>query len=353
MAKVSHFRYALRFFITIICWLFFAAVNAQTLGGKAAYNFLSYPASTPVGAAGGINISHLSTDPGFSLQNPALLNKSMHSQVAMHFTNLAAGINGLNLSTAFHHLSSNTTFAGHIFFLHYGNMPQTDAAGNTSGSFNAYDYMIEAAASKSYLEKWQYGGAVKWIQSLYGQYRSSALAFDVGLLYNDSTNGFRAGLVAKNMGLQVKAFENDREELPFDMQLGITKKLLKAPLAFSLTAHHLHRFSVLYNDTSFNNQNGYSNSQSFFKKVFNHFVVATHISIGSHLEATVGYNVLRRSELSTGNAGNGLTGFSAGLTATFQKMQFHYARSSYQKGIGNNQIGISINLQKLSGIGTF
>jgi len=351
LAKVSHFRYALRFCFTIFFILVYIAGAAQTLGGSAAYNFLSLSGSTQASAAGGQNVSYSLGDVGFATQNPALWQPQFNGQLALHFTDVTAGIKALHLSSALHHQKQNTTFGGHVFFIHYGSLQQTDAAGNVSGTFQAYDYVVQLAAAKQYLERWQYGGALKWIQSIYGAYNSSALAVDFGLLYKDSLNGLQLGLVAKNMGVQVKAFAHDREELPFDLQVGITKKLSKAPLAFSLTLHHLHRFSILYDDSTFNRQNNFTTSHSFFNKVFNHFVLATHVSMGQHLEATIGYNVLRRTELSVGTAGNGLSGFSAGLTARFQKLQFHYARSTYQKGIGNNQLGVTVNLQQLGGIG--
>ncbi len=351
MAKVSHFRYALRFYFTICCCLVYCLVQSQTLGGRAAYNFLSFSASTPLSAAGGINVSHNNADVSFALYNPALLKAELHGQVAMNFTDLVAGIKALNVSSSFYHQPSKTAFGGSLFFVHYGSLTQTDAAGNEEGTFNAYDYVVQVSAGKTYLERWQYGSSLKWIQSHYGPYNSSALSVDIGLLYKDTIHGLRIGFVAKNMGVQLKGFQTEKEDLPLDLQLGLTKKLLKAPLAFSVTAHQLHRISRLYNDTTLNRQYNMGQSNSFFKRTLNHFVLATHVYIGKHLEATVGYNVLRRSELSTGNAGNGLTGFSAGLSARFQKFQFHYARSSYQKGIGNNQVGISINLTEAGGLG--
>ncbi|MGV3657123.1 MAG: hypothetical protein ACO1NX_04185, partial [Chitinophagaceae bacterium] len=164
-------------------------------------------------------------------------------------------------------------------------------------------------------------------------------------------NGISIGWAAKNRGLPLKGFTNEKEDLPLDLQLGLTKKLLNAPLAFSVTAHQIHRFSRLYNDTSFNREEFSGTSNSFFRRTLNQFVLATHLYIGKHLEATVGYNVLRRSELSIGSAGNGLAGFSAGFPARFQKLQIHFARSSYQRGIGNNHVGISINLAEAGGMG--
>ena len=152
------------------------------------------------------------------------------------------------------------------------------------------------------------------------------------------------------MGAQLKTYTGEKEDLPFDLQVGITKRLAKAPFGFSLTAHQLHNFNITYNDTTFNNDNGFE-QPSGFSKVFNHFVIATHIYLGQHLEATIGYNPLKRQELSVPGAANGLAGFSAGLRIQFSKLQILYARSTYQKGIANNQIGITAQLNKLIGLG--
>ncbi|HEY1023446.1 MAG TPA: hypothetical protein VGE06_14095, partial [Flavisolibacter sp.] len=78
---------------------------------------------------------------------------------------------------------------------------------------------------------------------------------------------------------------------------------------------------------------------------------ASHIFLGQHLEATLGYNFLQRQELSTGTEGNGLTGFSAGLRLRFNKLQVHYSRTAYQRGVASNQIGITIHLDQLGGFG--
>ena len=81
-------------------------------------------------------------------------------------------------------------------------------------------------------------------------------------------------------------------------------------------------------------------------------VIATHIYIGRHLQATTGYNRLRRNELTLGSTGNGLTGFSAGFSAQFEKFHVSFARSSYQRGIAYNQLGINLQMDKLFGGGS-
>ena len=335
--------------------IFFFALSfissAQTIGGSAAYNFLQLPSNPLLTAAGGVNISYQANEVGLAANNPALLNQQLHGQLNVSFNNFLGGIKTYSTTGAYQSEKLNTTFGGHIYFVDYGSIPQTDAAGNISGSFHPVDYVVQAEASKKYMGRWSYGLSMKFIHSSYQQYNSSALAFDVGVLYADTANNFSASFVAKNMGFQLKTYAGEKEDLPFDLQIGITKRLSKAPFAFSATAQHVHHFNTVYNDAEFNGNNSLQASNSFLNKLVNHFVVASHIFIGNNLEATIGYNHLRRTELNSGVGGNGLNGFSMGLRIKFQKLQILYARSNYQRNIAFNQIGITASLDKIFGLG--
>lgn len=323
------------------------------MGGNTAYNFLKFPYAAALSAAGGVAVSQPATDVSLAMNNPALLNASLHAQAGMNFTQLPAGVSGYHLAGAYHDQKVNTTFGAQVFFINYGEIQATDAAGNSAGQFRATDYVVQFSVARPYLQKWHYGGSVKFIQSSYQPYRSSAVALDVGVQYFDSVNGLSIAVLAKNMGVQVKRYANEKEELPFELQMGITKRLANAPLAFSATVQQAHRFNLLYNDTTFNRETTVTTSSSFSNKLLQHFVFAAHVFITKQLEATVGYNQLRRTDLSFGTTGNGLAGFSIGVAARFPKMHLSFARSSYQRGISFNQLGLNLMLDKLFGVGTF
>lgn len=322
-------------------------MRAQTLGGNSVYNFLKLPATALLTASGGVNASWKTNAVGLSANNPALLDPSLNSQLDLSFTGLPGGVHAYSLTGAYHRTDKETVFGGHIYFLDYGSLPQTDAAGNISGTFRPTDFVVQVSAARSYMENWHYGLSAKLIGSSYGPYRSVALAFDVGIHYTDTAHGFYAGLLAKNMGTQLKTYAGEGEDLPFDLEIGITKRLAHAPFGFSLTAQQVHHFDVHYNDTTFNNENELHPGNKFFDKLFNHFVAAAHIYVGANLEATIGYNQLRRSELNIGSTGNGLNGFSMGLRAQFSKLQVLYARANYQRNISYNQLGITLQLNQL------
>jgi hypothetical protein len=339
----------LLFILVISCA---APVYAQTLGGAAAFNFLKLPPAPLLSAVGGVNTSYKGSDVGMAVNNPSLLDPSLNAQVDLSFNSFYAGIKSYSLAGAWYAHGLGTMFGGNIFFVDYGSIAQTDAAGNEMGSFHPKDFVVQASAARTYLERWHYGATIKFIVSDYEFYRSSALALDVGVFYEDSVRLFAASVLAKNMGLQLKSYAGNPEDLPFDLQVGATKRLKGSPFGFSLTLQQIHRFNLFYNDALFNNQNNITSTPSFFNKFFNHVVIATHIYLGSNLQAIVGYNQLRRSELNIGSNGNGLNGFSLGLQASFKKLKFQYARSYFQRGSAYNQFGIGLNLPQLAGIGS-
>jgi hypothetical protein len=349
MGGSASFKYLLCFAV-LSCFVSFTA-DSQTLGGKAAYNFLKLPSSPLLAAAGGVNVSYQGGEVGLTANNPALLNEGLNGQLNASFLAFLAGSKAYNLTSAFFSEKLQTTFGGHVSYLDYGTLPNTDAAGNVMGEFRPVDFAVQASAAKQYLGRWTYGAAVKFIHSGYGQYQSSAVAADVGVLYTDSLNGLTASFVVKNMGAQLKTYAGETEELPFDLQAGVTKRLQKAPFGFSLTAQHLQTLDILYRDTLFNRDNNLSSPSSTASKIVTHLVMAVHVYLGQYIEANVGYNALQRQELSMGNESNGLTGFTAGLRLRFSKLQVLYARSAYQRGVATNQIGVTMHLDRLFGLG--
>ena len=344
--------------LTVILLLLLSkAICAQTLGGNTVFNFLKVPNTPQLSALGGINVSQISNDAGLAFNNPALLKPQMHSQMNAVFNDFYAGITSYHLSLGYYHQRLNTSFLWGLNYFNYGSTTETDAGGNVLGKFRPVDWVMQVSASRSYLEKWNYGATFKFISSDYGAYGSNGIAIDVGVLYRDSAKLFSASLLAKNMGAQLKKYDGtDAGDLPFDLEVGLTKRLEKAPFSFSVTAHHLHHFDITYNDTAFNSENGFDNSSTkkfSLDKLFRHFVFATIIYLGDKVEVIAGYNHLRRQELNIGKGGNGLNGFSLGAALILEKLQVRYARTHYQNNTGYNQFGLNITLNKYFGLGKF
>lgn len=333
------------------------SVFSQTLGGNSVFNFLKLSNTPQLSALGGVNVSNISNDIGMSFNNPALLKPSMHSQMNAVFNSFYGDIKAYHLSLGYSNEKLNTNFLWGLNYFGYGSTIQTDASGNELGSFRPVDWVMHLSASRKYFEKWSYGFTMKFINSNYGQFRSNGIAADVGLLFHDTASLFSASIVAKNMGTQLKRYNgSSADDLPFDLQIGFTKRLTKAPFGFSLTAQRIHQFDLLYNDTLFNNENGFENvSQKKFTldKLINHLIIGATIYAGDRVEVQAGYNFLRRKELNIGNLSNGLNGFSIGAGVLLGKLQVRYARAYYQSNTAFNQFGLNMQLNQYFGLGNF
>lgn len=336
----------MRFFA---CLLFLSQLcfhtAAQTLGGSATYNFLKMQWVPQASALGGRNVSTFNSDVGLFNDNPALLRYQHHGNIAANFAAIAPTVNGLFGSGAYHHEGWNTTFAAGIAHLLYGNETQTDAAGNVMGTFTAYDQMVSLAAARTYGERWFYGATLKFINSRYGPYNSIGVASDIGLNYYDEENMLQVGFASRNMGFQIKRYTNQGEDLPFDLLIGLTKQLEKAPIKLSLTAQRLHQFDLLYQDENFDTENyGTVLRNGFGTKILSHFIAGTDVLVGEKIVLTLGYNMLRRKELQIRNLANGLTGFGYGIRLHLNSLQFQYARTHYQSTYSQHQVSFVYKL---------
>ena len=322
----------------IVVLIFFAHLGkAQTLGGNAVFQFLQQPNTATLSALGGMNVSAIGQDVGMAFQNPALLRPDMHLKTDLSFNAFLAGISNYSLTSAMHLRNEKTTVGVGVNYFNYGTMPQTDASGNVWGSFSPRDYVVQAMISQPYKERWWYGMSLKFMHSGYGMYRSSGLAVDAGIAYYDEEGQWQASLVAKNMGTQLNTYDGSarKEELPFDVEAGISKRLAHAPFQFSLTLHHLHRFNIYYNDTSFRASEGdinYKNSP-VTQKIFSHIVLGMQLYLSEKCTIQAGYNFQRGYDLNAYNFTSGLNGVSLGASLLLKKLHVHYATGFYQQSL--------------------
>ncbi len=330
----------------VISLFFFIATesSAQTLGGNAVYNFLSQPSSAQVASLGGINISNQSNDVSLGLSNPALLRKGMHQQIATSFNGFLAGISNYSAVASYYQERHQINWGIGLQYLHYGNITQTDATGSILGTFKPNEFALQLLMSKQYNNHFYIGAAAKFIQSNYGLYRSSGIAMDIGLTYSDTVNQFQAAIVIKNMGTQLSTYGGSaKEELPFDLQVGISKRLANAPIQFSLTAHNLHRLNILYNDTAFNASEGDLRTAGFLQKTFAHLVFGAQFYLNEKVEINLGYNFLRRQDLNIFKTTSGLNGLTAGAGFMHKKLHIRYATGFYQQKVFH-QFTLNFNL---------
>ncbi len=336
----------IRLFVIIIFLLSGGNLQAQTIGGSSIYNVLTLPQHPLVAASGGRLVSSLSNEMGLILENPAFLVQEHNGLISSNFTSLSPGSTFVNAIGGYHSEKLNTNFALAVNHFSYGHTNQTDAVGNSIGSMIAYDQSVQLTSSHVYGKHWNYGLAIKYIISKYGMYSSQALVSDMGLNYTTEDKQMQMAFSIKNMGLQLKRYATQGEDLPFDLSIGVSKKLENAPFRFSVNAQKIHQFDILYNDTLFSNANGLSQIKNGFAgKLINHVILSGDILLGDKVVITLGYNFLKRKELSIQRMSNGLAGCSYGLTLHLKRMNFYFSRAHFQSSMAYLHAGITYNLK--------
>lgn len=336
-----------------------AGAIAQVTGGQHAFEFLRLPQSPHLSALGGTSVANPSQDISLAIQNPSLMRPALHNQLAVAYNSYYAGIGIANLQYGYHFDKINTSFVGGIQYLNYGNFRQADASGNELGTFRASDFAVSIGASRSYLSRWRYGAAMKLAYSSLYDKKAMAVLADVGVTYFDTSRLITVAIAARNMGAMVKKYTTGRpgEPMPFDLQIGFSKRFAHLPLRLSATAHHLYEWDIRYNnpaDIERNNLFGTadtSNNKSYFAdKLFRHLIFGADVMLGQRITVTVGYNHLRRGELGLKEK-TALAGFSFGAMINLNKFQVQYSRSYYHVAGAYNEFGLNLQLNKLVGIG--
>lgn len=328
--------------------------NAQ-IGGLTSYQFLNIPSNARVAALGGNLITVKDNDLNLGFQNPAMLNGSMHNQMTNSYVNYFGDIN-----MGFHAYSRTFknagSFAAGIQYADYGKFIRADETGTQDGEFKAKDMALNIAGGRTLHDSiFTIGANLKTIYSAYDVYSSVALAADVGgAFHNKKKELVFTGLI-KNAGLQLKPFNKGgtREALPFEVQLGMSKKLKHLPLRFSVIATNLQKWNIRYADPS--NPESATDTITGAKKekyarfldnTGRHLIINGEFMITKNFHLRIGYNHLRRQELKTLSR-TGISGFSFGLGFKVSKFMLSYGVAQYHLSGFSNVFSFSLNFSDL------
>jgi hypothetical protein len=194
---------------------------------------------------------------------------------------------------------------------------------------------------------------LKTIYSAFDTYSSFGMAVDIGTSYKSPDQLFEASLVLKNFGRQFTTYSaGNREVLPTELQVGLSKKLKHVPLRFSFVAHNLQQSDLSYNDPlkpeeSIDPLTGdtISNKIGLGNKIMRHAIIGAEFNIAKSLAFRVGYNYQRRQEMKV-DTRLGTVGLSWGIGVKIYKFSLAYARSAYHLAGSPNQFTLTARLSE-------
>ncbi|MBR1687751.1 MAG: type IX secretion system protein PorQ [Prevotella sp.] len=265
--------------------------KADAQESKEVYQFLRLPVSAHAAALGGDNISITDDDPTLIFHNPALISNVSDRSINLNLMTYMEGAKTASASFV-KAAGERGTWGATAQYMDYGTIKQTTADNIQLGTASAKD--IALSGTYAYLLSNRIAGGItaRFISSSIAGYNSLAVAFDLGINYYNEEHEWSVSAVAKNLGGQVKAYDEDFERIPLDLQVGATKRLQGAPLRFSATLSRLNRWDV-----------------GFIK----HLSVGADLLLGEHVYIAGGYSFRRASEMKIAST-DGESSHGAGLS---------------------------------------
>ena len=310
--------------IILLSLLLAMMLHAQD--SQTAFNFLRLPTSAHTAALGGENVSLTDDDASMVFQNPSLLYYVSDRTLGLNMmTYMQGSVTG---SASYSQLiGERGSWGVQGRFINYGEMKQTTVNNEQTGTFHANDFALGGTFAYGLTEHISGGITAKIVASYIGQYNAMGAAVDLGLNYYDTESNWSIGAVARNLGGQLKAYDDDFERMPLDVQLGITKRLASSPLRFSATLTRL-------NDWEYG--------------LGKHLVFGADLLLGDQFYLAAGYNAMRASEMKISAGENDESSHGAGLSIgagmTLERLNLHVAYGKYHVSSTSLMINFSYKL---------
>jgi len=330
-------------------------LHAQVTGGRQVFKFLALSTSARATGMGGVQIAVKDDDVALAAFNPAALNPSMAGRLSFNHNFYLSDIQHGYATYAWNMPKINITAHGGIQYMKYGDIKRADDMGNVTGKINASETAMLLGAARQLTPRISLGLNMRLAFSTLDTYKSSAIAADAGLMYADTTHRFVATIVLRNAGAQIKTYNGLQEDLPFDLQVGITKRLRYLPFRFGVIAHHLYTWDIRYNDPNAqtddvllfgDNSTKSSSGNGTVDNLFRHLIFNGEFLLGRNelFRLRFGYNHLLKKELSVRNY-RSLAGFSGGVGIRISRFRVDVGYGSYHLAGGVVQVGIGTNLK--------
>ena len=306
--------------ISLISTLLTVAQESQT-----AYNFLRLPVSAHVAALGGDNISIIEDDATLIFHNPALINDVSDRTINLNYMTYMEGAK--TVSAAFVKAAGERgTWGVSAQYMDYSTMMEVSWDNTQLGEFSARDIAVAGSYAYALSNRFSGGITARFITSHIASYHSMAVGIDLGVNYYLEESELSISAVAKNLGGQIKAYDDEFERIPLDLQVGFSKRLLNSPLRFSATMSRL-------NDWSYG--------------IGKHLSVGADLILSPTIYLAAGYNFRRASEMKISDS-EGESSHSAGLSLggglSLERFKLHIGYAKYHVSANSLLINVSYTL---------
>ena len=224
-----------------------------------------------------------------------------------------------------------------------------DEYGNKTGIFSVNDQVFTFGIGRRIHNRLSIGANINFLNSQYASYSAIAIASDCAITYINQKNQIQSTLLFKNIGRQIDLYAAERESLPFEIQIGLSKKLTYLPFRYHLTYTKLDQYDIkspyrLHTQTNLETGDLDLKEETIAKTLLRHVVIGGELNpFRKQLFLRGGCNFQRRFDMNLSNHLS-FTGFSFGLGIKLYDFDVDYSRSSYHVSGYPNNFSIVINL---------
>ena len=344
----------LRTKLTLILFVSVGTIFGQA-GSTSTYKFLNVPGSARLSAFGGHVVSIADSDINLANHNPAALNEEMYGMLSLGHKFLFNGIHSQNLDYGFRLPKFDIPFHAGIHFVNYGEADMTDIYGDIIGKVSGSDLALVLGTSYRLYENLDLGINTRFIYSTLGTYNSFGMTIDMGAIYHLYDKNIDIGFVIKNIGGTIMHYSDDREIAPTNVMLGLSKRLEHLPFRLNITATHLNRWNLLYDDPEGENNiflgveaAEKSRLSLFADNLFRHLIFSGEFMLGKGegpFRLRLSYNHRTAKEMSI-DPYRSFSGFGFGFGLQMKRFKLDYAYHIQNLVGGKSHLTISTNLQK-------
>tara|TARA_B100000427_G_scaffold253657_1_gene217079 strand:+ start:246 stop:1262 length:1017 start_codon:yes stop_codon:yes gene_type:complete len=333
----------------LLILIFFVLNNTfSQLAGESTYQFLNIPTSPRQLALGGKTITNYDYDVSQAIYNPSVINSEMDNNLSLNFFNYFADITYGSAAYAYTIDNRGNTLHFGLSYINYGNFEGYNEIGDPINDFTGN----EAALSVGYANKFinapiYYGVNIKMITSRFEQYNSLGFASDIGFYYKNDELLLDVGLVFRNLGSQIKSYDNVYEKLPFEIDLGISQLVKNAPIRWHITLENIQKWPIGLSNPSrlIIDLDGVVTEEkvTFMNDLLRHVIIGAELFPKSIFNLRLGYSFRRGEELRIVDQKN-FSGLSFGFGIKFNKLRFNYSHARYSSASNVSFLGLQIDL---------
>jgi len=292
--------------------------------GTSGFEFLRTDFSTRSSSMGSA-FTAMRGDVNGIFHNPAGVAFAQNRQFTFNYVNYLLDING-GIAAYSQDVSSIGRLSAAVIYMDYGSFDETDEfADKTGRQFGAHDIAFAISIADSLENQFTYGVTLKYIHSKIDMYSASAVALDLGLLYEAPfQDNLYFGLSILNFGSALSAMYQTKEKLPLSVTAGAAKKLAHLPLELNIEFYHL------------NEQE--NNLWQRLKKVR----IGGEFTLSNMLRMRLGYDNAIHGDLDIdAESGVNFGGVTLGIGVLWKTYRFDYGFYSYHLLGAVHRIGIN------------